>query len=110
MQIQTHAIPELAVEEELDSKDPLRHLMGVEDGLVAVREPSSQLLAFLPAQSHSVEDGLLRLSFSCARGGAPRSVNISLAVDASPGCGGIAWPAGQVHRLSALAFSFEQHP
>ncbi|RXW25767.1 hypothetical protein EST38_g50 [Candolleomyces aberdarensis] len=96
MQLQTHAVPEMAVEEELDAKDPLRHLMGVEDSLVAVRDSSSQLLAFLPAQSHSVEDGLLRLSFSSDRGGVPRPLNISLAVDASPGCGGIAWPAGQI--------------
>ncbi|KAJ2933485.1 hypothetical protein H1R20_g3624, partial [Candolleomyces eurysporus] len=96
MQLQTHAVPEMAVEEELDAKDPLRHLMGVEDSLVAVRDSSSQLLAFLPAQSHSVEDGLLRLSFSCDRGGVPQPLNISLAVDASPGCGGIAWPAGQI--------------
>lgn len=107
------ANPEIALDEELDRQDPLRHLMDVEDSLVSLAPAtSSQLLAFLPEQSHTVLDdgGMLRLAFTTPKspsvsddlasthGAAPLS--ITLAVDASPGCGGIAWPAGQVAILN----------
>ncbi|TEB35388.1 hypothetical protein FA13DRAFT_1788037 [Coprinellus micaceus] len=66
------AVAELIRDEELDTQDPLRHLMDLEDG------------------------GILKLSFSHDLAGVPRPLEITLAVDASPGCGGIAWPAGQI--------------
>lgn len=97
------AAAELIRDEELDKQDPLRHLMGLEDGLVEAPVSSHQALTFLPQQTHSLEDGgILKLSFSHDLNDVPRPLEIALAVDASPGCGGIAWPAGQVLHLSTL--------
>ncbi|OCH95857.1 hypothetical protein OBBRIDRAFT_822511 [Obba rivulosa] len=74
---------DLAVEEKLDELDPLRHLR--EDDEVVV-----------PAQPPSVRDQLIELSYPTYTGDVPSPVVIKLAVDASPGCGGVAWPAGEV--------------
>jgi protein N-lysine methyltransferase METTL21A len=95
---------DIALEETLDGKNPLRHLMhdnGLEgvissEGLARSSTSVSELLTILPQQSHSVSDGLLKFSFSHEWEGIPRPVSVSLFVDASPGCGGLAWPAGQV--------------
>lgn len=90
----------LAREEELDNVDPLRHLMGQELESVELSLSSDELLV-LPMQSHSLESGILRLSFFNNEA-SPKPVSIRLALDASPGCGGVAWPAGQVHNLYVL--------
>lgn len=95
---------DIAREEELDHLDPLRHLKddteleGIisSDGLMRPSASASELLPALPEQSHSIEDGLLKLSFTHQWDSIPRPLSISLVVDASPGCGGLAWPAGQV--------------
>jgi hypothetical protein len=95
---------DIALEETLDDKNPLRHLMhdsGLEgvissEGLARSSTSLSELLTILPQQSHSVSNGLLKLSFSHEWEDIPRPVSVSLFVDASPGCGGLAWPAGQV--------------
>ncbi|PPR03849.1 hypothetical protein CVT26_000847 [Gymnopilus dilepis] len=95
---------DIAREEELDYVDPLRHLKddseleGIisADGLTRPSASASELLTALPEQSHSVEDGILKLSFSHQWNSIPRPLSISLVVDASPGCGGLAWPAGQI--------------
>lgn len=60
-----------------DHEDPLIHLMHNVD------------TTLLPEQQISVQNQVLRLSF--------QGCDVNLLVDASPGCGGIAWPAGQVH-------------
>ncbi|EIN10826.1 hypothetical protein PUNSTDRAFT_51401 [Punctularia strigosozonata HHB-11173 SS5] len=70
---------DLAEEERLDELDPLRHLRD-DDELV-------------PSQPHSVQNERLTLSFPTADNG---PVQIELLADAKPGCGGIAWPAGEV--------------
>jgi hypothetical protein len=96
------------LEERLDLKDPFRHLMKQRDddlqdvisagGLARASASTSELLTVLPQQCHSVEDdGLLKLSFSHDWKNVPSPLSISLHVDATPGCGGLAWPAGQVH-------------
>ncbi|PFH52611.1 hypothetical protein AMATHDRAFT_139772 [Amanita thiersii Skay4041] len=55
---------------------------------------SDNFYSLLPKQSHSVKDEILQLTFNSSR---PHDlVSISLYMDASPGCGGIAWPAGQI--------------
>jgi hypothetical protein len=95
---------DVALEERLDTNDPLRHLMNDEelegvisaDGLARASGSLSELLNVLPQQSHSVQDGLLKLSFAHAWSSIPNPLSISLVVDAAPGCGGLAWPAGQV--------------
>ena len=82
----------------------LRHLMndteleGIisADGLSRASSSRSELLDVLPQQSHSIRDGILTLSFV---NDPHNPLSISLAVDASPGCGGLAWPAGQVRYL-----------
>jgi hypothetical protein len=66
---------EIQQEEILDAIDPLRHFR-VDDE------------ALLPAQPQSTERQIQPISFG--------SVNLNLLVDAGPGCGGIAWPAGEV--------------
>ena len=88
-----------------DLDDPLGHLRqrdeeldGVisAEGLARVSASTSELLTVLPQQHHSVENGLLKLSFSHRWSNVPDPLSILLQVDASPGCGGLAWPAGQV--------------
>lgn len=48
--------------------------------------------SILPAQKPSVQDESVQLLFEAPG----TSVNVSLSVDAGPGCGGVAWPAGEV--------------
>ncbi|PPQ92394.1 hypothetical protein CVT25_008744 [Psilocybe cyanescens] len=94
----------IARDEELDGHNPLRHLMDDSelDGVIAsegLARPSgslSELLTVLPQQSQSIQDGLLTLSFAHMWEALPLPISISLLVDASPGCGGLAWPAGQI--------------
>lgn len=76
-------LDDLALEEVLDALDPLRHYF----------HPSNAE-DIIPLQPSSAIQQIRELSFghnTCP------VVSISLAVDASPGCGGIAWPAGQVN-------------
>jgi hypothetical protein len=79
---------ELAEEERLDALDPLRHLREDED---AADDQDGMPLA--PAQPRN-PCGLQTFDF----GG---SVSVALAVDAAPGCGGLAWPAGEVRQQGA---------
>ena len=72
---------ELALEEQLDAVDPLRHLRQHDE------------LDLVPAQPPSVHNQTLQFAFPPDTHNA---VSIRLLVDASPGCGGIAWPAGEV--------------
>ncbi|KAF8204866.1 putative methyltransferase-domain-containing protein [Pholiota molesta] len=95
---------DIALQEQLDGRDPLRHLRddgdleGVisSEGLARASSSTSELLTVLPQQSHSVEDGLLKLTFAHNWESITKPLSISLVVDASPGCGGLAWPAGQI--------------
>ena len=80
---------DLALEEKLDELDPLRHLR--EDDEV------------VPAQPPSVRDQVIELTYPTYSGDVPNPIIIKLAVDASPGCGGIAWPAGEVRSLHSPA-------
>ena len=74
-------------EELLDFQDPLRHLRSSDaDGvLVPVQLPS-----ILNQRTDLLIPGL------CP--GDP-GITVKLALDASPGCGGIAWPAGEASSL-----------
>ena len=67
------------LEEQLDDADPLRHLWD---------QDTDDLLPLIPAQLPSVRNETLHLSF--------QDITVTLKVDAGPGCGGIAWPAGEV--------------
>ena len=86
---------DLALEEKLDELDPLRHLRedaeSDEDGSARI----------VPVQPPSIRNQSIQLSFDTSPAilpdtDVPARINIKLAVDASPGCGGIAWPAGEV--------------
>ena len=100
-------VPALAQEELLDAQDPLRHLMHADVDTVTTDDIDDELpgskdyLSVLPRQSHSIKDKILLLTFQrnvrdqCL-------ISISLFMDASPGCGGIAWPAGQVRMCISL--------
>jgi len=91
----------IVLEEYLDFQDPLRHLMQQQDddGLV----PASELLNVLPQQHHSVEGSVLKLSFLHQWDKHPNPMSIALRLDASPGCGGQVWAAGQVQFTSYSA-------
>jgi len=79
------AMIDLVLEEKLDELDPLRHLR-TDDDLKGN--------GFVPVQPPSIRNQSVELSFASEHGQDP--ITITLAVDASPGCGGIAWPAGEV--------------
>jgi hypothetical protein len=71
----------------MDSLDPLRHFQNGSDS------------DLIPSQPPSISNQIIEISFPNIQ--AP----IRLAVDASPGCGGIAWPAGEV---STIPLSFDE--
>lgn len=66
---------DLSEQERLDNLDPLRHFR-VEDESI------------LPSQPPSTKEQIQSFNYG--------SLTVQLLVDASPGCGGIAWPAGHV--------------
>ncbi|KAG8919112.1 hypothetical protein FRC02_001868 [Tulasnella sp. 418] len=70
---------ELEEEERLDEIDPLRHLRG---------SSATDDSEFIPTQKPSVINQIINRTFA--------DIEIKLVVDAGPGCGGIAWPAGEV--------------
>ncbi|QRV76637.1 phospholipase [Ceratobasidium sp. AG-Ba] len=74
---QTSEVNEVALDEKLDALDPLRHLRGDTDEVV-------------PPQIPTVVNQTIELNFS------PLEHPVKLVVDAGPGCGGVAWPAGEV--------------
>lgn len=84
---------EIALDEALDALDPLRHLRGDES---LGDDGGSQ--SIVPVQPRSTYNELIRLSFPDP--GCSTAIHVVLKVDASPGCGGIAWPAGEVRTLS----------
>lgn len=87
---------DLVLEEKLDLLDPLRHLnRELEDH----QDHDSDIL--FPFQRPAVTKEVIELSFSGTNihPNHASDLSIKLAVDASPGCGGIAWPAGQVSTL-----------
>lgn len=69
------SVNDLAEAEIQDNIDPLRHLRVEDDAIVPAQPPSTSR----QVQSQTFGD-----------------VRLDLLVDAGPGCGGIAWPAGQV--------------
>lgn len=107
LDIEAPCTSDIALEERLDFQDPLRHLMQQRDddpqGIISIyglARPASELLNVLPQQCHSIENGVLKLSFLHQWENLPNPLSIALHVDASPGCGGLAWPAGQVQFIS----------
>ncbi|KAG8884987.1 hypothetical protein FRB99_004485, partial [Tulasnella sp. 403] len=77
---QLKPVPSLQMDQAADETDPffqLRHGDDAQD--------------ILPRQAPSIHNQLIDLSFG------PREspIDIKLSVNAGPGCGGIAWPAGQ---------------
>ncbi|KIM67776.1 hypothetical protein SCLCIDRAFT_1209915 [Scleroderma citrinum Foug A] len=83
---------EIALDEVLDMIDPLRHFRNQDD--LNDREDRH----VVPTQPRSIQNERIQLTFPNR---APKdycspSIQITLKVDASPGCGGIAWPAGEV--------------
>ncbi|TCD70479.1 hypothetical protein EIP91_003240 [Steccherinum ochraceum] len=78
-------IEEIALDEQLDLLDPLRHLRTDDD----LDGP-----ALVPVQPPTIRNQDIQLSFPSPSTSHP--ITVTLTVDASPGCGGIAWPAGEV--------------
>jgi protein N-lysine methyltransferase METTL21A len=67
---------------------PLRHFfsaLGPDNILLPTPTPSS------------IRDQIIQINFETPP---HRTIALSLAVDAGPGCGGIAWPAGEVRSLN----------
>ena len=88
---------DLALEEKLDELDPLRHLRDDPD---LDSDDYTNLDSIVPSQPPSILDQTIELTFPYPTNTESHdrhaNVAIRLAVDASPGCGGIAWPAGEV--------------
>ncbi|KAK7470962.1 Protein-lysine N-methyltransferase efm6 [Stygiomarasmius scandens] len=85
-----------ADEERLDLIDPLRHLRMVNgQENVGTDNLASSELSSLPDidQEYSENNRTLKLNFL---GKQQNTISVTIAVDASPGCGGIVWPAGQI--------------
>ena len=95
--LQELAMLDLALEEKLDELDPLRHLRDDPD---LDSEGYTNSDSIVPAQPPSILDQTIELTFphltNGEASGGYADVSIRLVVDASPGCGGIAWPAGEV--------------
>lgn len=73
--------------EHLDLVDPFHHLASADD-------PDSDLL---PAQPPSIHDQIIQINIPLLdTDESPPTMSLSLAVNAGAGCGGIAWPAGEV--------------
>lgn len=81
---------EITLDEIMDAIDPLRHLRN-QDSLTDCDE------RIIPAQPHTIQNETIQLSFSkFLQNERSILIQVTLKVDASPGCGGIAWPAGEV--------------
>ncbi|KAG1715978.1 hypothetical protein ID866_1202 [Astraeus odoratus] len=80
---------EIALDEALDAIDPLRHLRNQDD-----LDDHDAQQDIVPTQPRSIQNETIQLSFPISSD--KESIQITLKVDASPGCGGIAWPAGEV--------------
>ena len=74
-------------EEFLDDQDPLRHL----------RSPDADDV-LVPVQPPSILSQRTDLLIPALDPGHP-GITVKLALDAAPGCGGIAWPAGEASSL-----------
>ncbi|KAG2345145.1 hypothetical protein BDR05DRAFT_909262 [Suillus weaverae] len=83
------SLNEIALDEALDTLDPLRHLRT--DASDFARD-NDEGTVVVPSQPRSILGETIRLTFPVDS----PLVSISLKVDASHGCGGIAWPAGEV--------------
>ncbi|KAI4519093.1 S-adenosyl-L-methionine-dependent methyltransferase [Schizophyllum commune Loenen D] len=86
---------EREIEENLDYADPLRHLMHGADDFSDDDVPHTDATV-LPAQRPSILGDTITLTFPdpvAHVGVAP--VKVRLKVDATSGCGGMHWPAGQ---------------
>ena len=70
--------------EHLDTIDPFQYFASAED-------PD-----LLPAQPPSLREQIIQIDIKLPLLDTGESQPLSLAVNASPGCGGIAWPAGEV--------------
>ena len=70
-------------EQSLDDQDPLRHL----------RSPHADDV-LVPVQPPSILNQRTDLLIPSINRGDP-GITVKLALDATPGCGGIAWPAGE---------------
>ncbi|KAF8269714.1 putative methyltransferase-domain-containing protein [Lactarius quietus] len=74
-------------QEHLDLSDPFQQFASADDSDV------------LPAQPPSLRDQIIQINIerpSLDTDTSQGTINLSLAVDATPGCGGVAWPAGEV--------------
>ena len=75
-----------------DVELPLRHFFFASE---SDNQDDSDIL--LPAPAPSIpRDQTIQIKFESPL---HRTIALSLSVDARPGCGGIAWPAGEVHSL-----------
>ncbi|KAG2071955.1 hypothetical protein BDR04DRAFT_1097626 [Suillus decipiens] len=82
------SLNEIALDEALDTLDPLRHLRTGSSNFAGDDEGT----VIVPSQPRSILGETIRLTFPVDS----PLVSISLKIDASHGCGGIAWPAGEV--------------
>ncbi|KAF5393709.1 hypothetical protein D9757_000301 [Collybiopsis confluens] len=82
-----------ADDEKYDLEEPFKYFRVGEEYPGTRDLASTELLSLLPGQQSWMNHQTLRLDFE---GQNQEIVSIVLQVDASPGCGGVVWPAGQI--------------
>ena len=94
-------------DDDIEDVDHLRYFSISERHSASPRDLSSGLISVLPGQHYSMHEKTLHLSFIRENGfidsgNAQKPIVVDLKLDASPGCGGIVWPAGQVTRIASM--------
>ena len=78
-----------------DIELPLRHFFfpASESDSDNQDDSGMMMMMLLPVPAPSIRDQTIQINFETPL---HRTITLSLSVDAGPGCGGIAWPAGKV--------------
>ncbi|KAJ4472180.1 putative methyltransferase-domain-containing protein [Lentinula aciculospora] len=80
-------------------EEPFRYFRVGEENAGTQDLANTELLSVLPGHHYSINEKILRLEFHNFQDNnrlGQEPISINLRVDASPGCGGIVWPAGQI--------------
>ena len=91
-----------------DVEAPLRHFFSASDRVLDDDGDYSDNVMLLPTPAPSIRDQTIQINFETPS--PHRTIALSLSVDASPGCGGIAWPAGEVRYFQSYVYVMSLMP
>ncbi|KAF9076505.1 putative methyltransferase-domain-containing protein [Rhodocollybia butyracea] len=83
-------------DEIFDLDDPFKYCRIAEEKSGTRDLATTELVGILPGQHYLINEKILRFDFDTQNNQNTGTISISLRLDASPGCGGIVWPAGQI--------------